>query len=171
MVLEVSGDSRGASTPAGRALPSSLSRSEMPCRALYRSILSVNWMVMTDRPGMDSERMVASPCAPLTAFSIGLVTSCSTCWAVKPGASVWMSTVEGTKSGNTSSGALRVAHSPSTRAIKVRVAMVPEKRTQRPTSQRMPQSSTSVLGLVSRASSRPAPSTTTRAPGLMSRTK
>ena len=88
MVLEVSGDSCGVSTPGGSALPNSLSRSEMPWRALLRSILSANWMVMTDRPGMDSERMVASPGVPLTAFSIGLVTSCSTCSAVKPGASV-----------------------------------------------------------------------------------
>jgi len=82
-------------------------------------------MVTSDRPGMDSERMVESPGAPLTAFSIGLVTSCSTCWAVKPGASVWMSTAEGTKSGNTSSGALRVAHRPAISAIRVKVAMVP----------------------------------------------
>ena len=70
---------------------------------------------MTDRPGMDSERMVASPVAPLTAFSIGLVTSCSTCSAVKPGASVWMSTVEGTNSGKTSSGALRAAQKPASK--------------------------------------------------------
>src|SRR5258708_9984910 len=94
-------------------------------------------MVISDRRGMDSERRVARPGVPLTAFSIGLVTSCSTCWAVRPGASVWISTVEGTNSGNTSSGARRVAHSPAISAIRVRVAMVPAKRTQRLTSQRM----------------------------------
>ena len=128
-------------------------------------------MVTTDRPGMDSDRSVASPGAPSTAFSIGLVTSCSTCWAVKPGASVWMSTVDGTKSGKTSSGALRIAHNPASSAIKVRVASVPAYRTHKPTSQRMPYSSASVLGLVSRANSRPAPSVTTLSPGLTVPTK
>ena len=34
MVLEVSGESLGVPTPSGKALPNSLSRSEMPWREL-----------------------------------------------------------------------------------------------------------------------------------------
>ena len=59
--------------------PISLKRSAMPCRATCTSTPSARVMVITDRPGMDSERIVARPAEPLTAFSICLVTSSSTC--------------------------------------------------------------------------------------------
>ena len=99
MVLETSGESFGVPTPAGSVLPSSDNRSEIPCRATCTSTPSAKVMVTTDRPGIDSERSVASPAAPLTAFSTCLVTSSSTCCGAKPGASVWMSTCDGTNSG------------------------------------------------------------------------
>ena len=44
---------------------------------------------------------------------------------VDPGASVWMSTCEGTNSGNTSSGACIAVQPPNTRAMRVRAVSVP----------------------------------------------
>ena len=88
MVLETSGESFGVPTPAGKLLPSSDRRSEIPCRAMCTSMPSANVIVTTERPGIDSERSVASPAAPLTAFSTCFVTSSSTCCGAKPGASV-----------------------------------------------------------------------------------
>jgi len=59
-------------------------------------------MVMTERPWIDTERSDSTPGTPLTAFSIGWVTSTSTCSAVRPGASAWMPTWGGANSGKTS---------------------------------------------------------------------
>jgi hypothetical protein len=83
---------------------------------MWTSTLSVNVMITTDSPGIDSERSVAKPAAPLTALSMRLVTSSSTCSGAKPGASVWMSTCEGTNSGNTSSGERVTPQHPSINA-------------------------------------------------------
>ncbi len=88
MVLETSGDSLGVPTPAGRLLPSSERRSEIPCRAICTSMPSAKVTVTTESPGIDSDRSVARPGAPLTAFSTCLVTNSSTCCGAKPGASV-----------------------------------------------------------------------------------
>ena len=79
MVLETSGESFGVPTPAGSVLPSSARRSAIPCRATCTSTFPANVMVKTESPGMDSERSVASPAVPFTAFSMGFVTSSSTC--------------------------------------------------------------------------------------------
>jgi hypothetical protein len=81
--------------------------------------------VTTDSPGIDSERMVASPAEPLTAFSTCLVTSSSTCWGANPGASVWMSTCDGTNSGKTSSGACSAPQLPRMSAIRVSAVIAP----------------------------------------------
>ncbi len=51
---------------------------------------------------MESERTAVTPAAPLTARSTGRVTSCSTCSAASPGASVCTSAWAGTNSGKTS---------------------------------------------------------------------
>ncbi len=51
---------------------------------------------------MVSERTASMPVAPLIACSIGSVTSCSTCSATRPGASVCTMACGGTNSGNTS---------------------------------------------------------------------
>jgi hypothetical protein len=126
MVLDTSGDSLGMPTPVGRLLPSSDSRSETPWRALYKSVPSAKLMVMDERPGMDSDRMVANPAEPLTAFSTCFVTSSSTCCDEKPGASVWISTWDGTNSGNTSRGDLAAPQQPSTRARIVSVVAAPK---------------------------------------------
>ena len=65
------------------------------------------------------------------------------------------------------SGALLVAQNPTRSTNKVSVAMVPEKRTHRSTSQRITQSPAPVLGLVSRDSNKPAPVVTIFCPGAM----
>src|SRR5271166_6710522 len=133
MVLETNGESFGVPTPAGRLLPSSERRSEIACRATCTSTRSANVIVTTDKPGMDSERKVASPAAPLTAFSTCLVTSSSTCCGAKPGASVWMSTCEGTNSGKTSSGDCSAPQQPSTSATAESAATAPKWRTHKET--------------------------------------
>ena len=58
--------------------------------------------VMTDRPWIEFERMVARPGRPLIATSTACVTSTSTCSGFRPGASVWTVTVGGANSGKTS---------------------------------------------------------------------
>ncbi len=82
-------------------------------------------MVTTDSPGMDSERRVASPAEPLTAFSIGRVTSSSTCCGAKPGASVCTSTCVGTNSGNTSSGTRMASRQPRRNATALSAVTAP----------------------------------------------
>ncbi len=126
MVLETSGDSFGVPAPAGSELPNSDSRSEIPCRAMCTSTPSANVIVTTESPGMDSERSVASPEAPFTAFSICLVMSSSTCCGANPGASVWMSTCEGTNSGNTSKGERSAPQHPRTSANIVSAVTAPK---------------------------------------------
>ena len=48
--------------------------------------------VTTDRPWIDWERIDSRLPDPLTAFSIGRVTSTSTSSGERPGVSVWMTT-------------------------------------------------------------------------------
>ena len=82
-------------------------------------------MLITDRPGMDCERMVASPVAPLTAFSIGLVTSCFDLLggeARRLGLDVDR---RGHEVGKHVQRRAWVAHSPASSAIRVKVAMAP----------------------------------------------
>ncbi len=165
MVLDTSGESFGVPTPVGRVPPISERRSEIPWRATCTSTPSLKVMVTTDRPGMDSERSVANPDAPFTALSMRLVTSSSTCCGAKPGASVWISTCEGTNSGNTSRGERIAPQHPSSSANPANAVTMPQWRTQRDTSFRMPYSA-SVLGLVCRASSRPAADVTIKSPRL-----
>src|ERR1700739_4925481 len=61
MVLDTSGDSFGVPTPAGRLLPSSDRRSEIPWRATCTSMSRVKLMLTTDSPRIHSERSVAEP--------------------------------------------------------------------------------------------------------------
>ena len=66
------------------------------------SVLSAKIAVMMESPWIDCERMLAMPVTPLMAFSTGVVMSVSTCSGVNPGASVWIATLGGANSGNTS---------------------------------------------------------------------
>src|SRR5947207_14156178 len=137
MVLETSGESLGVPTPAGSVLPSSARRSAIPCRATCTSTFLANVMVTTDNPGMDSERSVASPAVPFTAFSMGFVTSSSTCCGANPGASVWMSTCEGTNSGKTSSAECSAPQEPRSSASTVSAVTEPNCRTHSVTNARI----------------------------------
>ena len=87
IVDDVSGVTLGVVTPAGKG-STSLSASETTCRARKGSDPSEKITVIADRPAMDSERIADTPADPLIAASTGRVTSCSTCSAVSPGASV-----------------------------------------------------------------------------------
>jgi hypothetical protein len=58
--------------------------------------------VITERPWIEFERMVARPGNPLSATSTACVTSTSTCSGLSPGASVCTVTVGGANSGKTS---------------------------------------------------------------------
>ena len=103
LVLEVSGPIFGARTPAGSCAPPSASRSLTNWRTRKISARSANVAVIALSPWMLSLRSAASWGVPLSADSIGRVTSSSTCSAESPGASVWMTTIGGANSGNTSS--------------------------------------------------------------------
>ncbi len=71
MVLEVSGDRRGAFTPAGSARPVRSAVRKFPARIVKVDI--VRELDGDDRQsGNGFRRMVARPVAPLTAFSMGL---------------------------------------------------------------------------------------------------
>ena len=66
----------------------------------------------TEKPLVDCERTRRTPVLPLTAVSIGNVTSCSTSSVAIPPASVMMTTVGALRSGNTSTSVLLVEYSP-----------------------------------------------------------
>src|SRR5437660_9551071 len=63
---------------------------------------------------MDRERSKSRPARPLTACSMGKVTSCSTSLGERPGHSVWTVTCGGANSGKTSSLAREAATAPAT---------------------------------------------------------
>jgi hypothetical protein len=57
-----------------------------------------------DSCGTDFDRITSTPGTPLSAFSSGTVTSCSTSAGESPRQIVWISTRGGANSGNTSTG-------------------------------------------------------------------
>ena len=61
----------------------------------------------TENPLVLDERTRRTPVAPLTAVSMGKVTSCSTSSVAMPLASVMMTTVGAVRSGNTSTSVCR----------------------------------------------------------------
>ena len=84
--------------------------------------------VTTDNPWIDSDRSDASDATPLVVASIGTVTSASTCSGARPGASVWITTCGGTKSGNTSSFAWSAAFAPQTSVTAASAIAIPRNR-------------------------------------------
>ncbi len=108
-VDEVNGAMRGADAPAGNA--TSPRRSTTVWRIGPGRAPSANCRVTTDRPCTDCERMEATPGTPPSAFSIGRVTSCSTCSATRPGASAWITVSAGVRAGKISTGRSRTHHS------------------------------------------------------------
>ena len=134
----------------------------MSWRELNRFAPAAKSTVMTERPGIDSERNVATPCAPLIAFSSGWVTSCSTCSAVNPAESVWIVTCDGTNSGKTSNELCHAPHADRTSASTLNVTAAPRLRTQREINHSIArQSCPGVATPSSRDSNRPVPLITT----------
>ena len=93
--------------PVGIFVEIVASLSEITWRFLKISVFSSKMIVITDRPGMDWDRIVSMPIVPPKFFSIGCVTKDSTRPADKPGDSVCIITWVGENSGKTLRG-LRV---------------------------------------------------------------
>ena len=102
LAAEVSGTMVGERTPCGICAAIATRRSPTICRACRMSVPSRKIAVTTESPWIDSDRIDSRLPAPLTAASIGPVTSASTSSGESPGASVWMTTWGGANSGKTS---------------------------------------------------------------------
>ncbi len=87
-------------------------RSITSWRAKYTSVSSLNTSVISDRPGLFSERISVSAGRPVIAISTGTVTKRSTSSGERPGASVAICTCTLVTSGNASSDSLRAASMP-----------------------------------------------------------
>ena len=72
------------------------------------SVSQSNSTHTTEKPVVDEERTRRTPVAPLTAVSMGNVTSCSTSSAAMPPASVMTTTVGAFRSGKTSTSVWNV---------------------------------------------------------------
>ena len=111
-MLDVSGSSVGARVPIGSCPAAWTRRSLTIWRARMMSVPSLKTAITLENPWIDSERIDSRPPTPFTPFSTGRVTSCSTCSAERPGASVWMITCGGANSGKTSSFACIASQTP-----------------------------------------------------------
>jgi hypothetical protein len=74
--------------PGGIILTIEASLSDITCRFLKIFVRSLKMIVITDKPGMDWDRIVSIPIVPPRFFSIGRVTSDSTKSDESPGDSV-----------------------------------------------------------------------------------
>jgi len=99
LAADVRGAITGVFTSWGISPDSSPSRSLTICRARNTSLCSSKTAVITESPCTDCERMDSRLATPLMAFSTGRVTSASTSSGESPGASVWITTCGGAKSG------------------------------------------------------------------------
>ena len=102
----------GGRATVGSRTASAATRSWTYCRALCRSYPSSNSTTTDDSPSTDFDRSVFIPGVPLSAFSSGSEIRLSTSSVDSPGASVWISTLGGANSGNTSIGALPAVRRP-----------------------------------------------------------
>ena len=102
LVDDVRGVIWGGPNPAGSPAATAARRSATSCRSRKISLLGWKMTVMTEIPWIEPERSDSIPCSPLRTFSIGWVTSASTCSGERPGASVWIWTCGGANSGKTS---------------------------------------------------------------------
>ena len=102
-VTETTGAISGSAS-AGRDSFTRERRSKTSKRARERSVAQSKSIQTKESPPPELERIVETPGMPLTAASIGTVTRCSTSSAVRPPASVWMTTRGTWMSGKTSTG-------------------------------------------------------------------
>src|SRR3970040_2435888 len=92
----------GGAAQVGNWGVTAATRSCTNCRARMRSVPGLKMRTISDRSGTDLERITSSPGSPLRACSSGTVTSSSTAAAESPWLRVWISTLGGANSGNTS---------------------------------------------------------------------
>ena len=122
LVEDSGGISTGCRAASGRRACTCAIRSPTICRARMTSVPRSNRIWTDDRPSTDLERSVIRSGTPFTAVSIGTVTRLSTSSVERPGASVWISTMGGANSGNTSSGTSRPARMPRTTSSAARAS-------------------------------------------------
>ena len=103
----------GLPAVSGRSSAAAASFSDTIWRARYMSVPQSNSTHTTENPVVEELRTLRTPVEPLTAVSMGKVTSCSTSSAAIPLASVMTTTVGALRSGNTSISALKVRYSPA----------------------------------------------------------
>src|SRR5262245_4867082 len=97
----------GVAAAAGRFMTARLSRSCTICRACRMSVPRLNCRTICDNPFTDRERITSSSGVPESTSSMGLVIRSSTSADDMPWPSVWISTLGGANSGNTSTAIWR----------------------------------------------------------------
>ncbi len=113
MIDEI-GARMGRSTCGGSVPATSESFSVTTCRAAKMSVPQSNSTQTTAIPTAVAERTRRTPAAPLTAASIGNVTSASISSGAMPCPSAITVTVGAVRSGNTSTGMSRATTAPAT---------------------------------------------------------
>src|SRR3989304_8699274 len=92
----------GGAAQVGRVGKTAAMRSATNCLAKMESVSGLKMSTISDKSETDLERITSSPGTPLSACSRGTVTSSSTSAAESPRDKVWISTLGGANSGNTS---------------------------------------------------------------------
>ncbi len=104
----------GGAAQVGRVGSTVAIRSFTNWRAKIMSVPGLKIRTMSERSGTDLERITSSPGTPFSACSNGTVTNSSTAAAESPRHGVWISTLGGANSGNTSTDVLRNRTVPKT---------------------------------------------------------
>src|SRR6185312_12911722 len=113
LVEDRGGIMKGGAAQVGSVLVASAIRSLTSCRARISSAPRLKISVIDDSCGTDFDRITSMPGTPLSAFSNGTVTSCSTSAGDSPRQIVWISTRGGANSGNTSTATSRSRATPN----------------------------------------------------------
>ena len=114
-MIEDTGARNGGATPGGNEPETSVSFSVTVCLARWIGSPQSNSTQTTATPTAVADRTRRTPPAPLSADSIGSVTSASISSGSMPGASARIVTVGAVRSGRTSSGMRDAVHPPHTR--------------------------------------------------------
>src|SRR5579859_2141474 len=117
LVADLGGMMVGGAAQFGRVGRTMANFSCTSSRARKTSVPSLKIIWISESWDTDWERITSRPATPFSACSSGVVTTCSTSAGDRPTHSVWISTVGGANSGNTSTGVLRTCEiPPKTRA-------------------------------------------------------
>src|SRR4051794_30720206 len=112
LVEDRGGIIKGGAAQVGRVAVAIATHSVTSWRASISSIPGLKMAVTDDSCGTDFDRRNSTPGTPLTAFSRGTVTKDSTSAGERPRHMVWISTLAGANSGNTSTGRSRSRRTP-----------------------------------------------------------